>query len=143
MTLKQIAANQRRLTEQYKSCITTRNTIIDSFEKEFNRHVKLICKKQDYKALPIGNELRVAVKNALKKSRNMKRIQADMTEVKARIKATQLECRNNKRLYILTQSAISNEESREILKNKMDYKRAIVNIEKFEIRNEQRAKTGK
>lgn len=143
MTLKQIAANQRRLVAQYKSCLTTRNTIIDSFEKEFNRHVKLVCKKQDYKTLPIGHELRDAVKESLRKSRNMKRIQADMDIVKARIRAAQTECRNNKRLYVATQSAISNEESQENFKNKLDYKRAVVNIEKFEIRNEQRAKTSK
>lgn len=94
--LKQLLSTRRRLIENYKSCLTTRNTIIDKFDVEFNRHVKLICKKQDYKELPPDHELRLSVKDSLKRSRNMKKIQTEMNEVVDRLKNSQIECKNIK-----------------------------------------------
>lgn len=166
MTIKQISATQRRLIEQYKSCITTRNAVIDMFEREFNRHVKLIfgnivnknaietvkdkyrpskdeqstttsneAVKEIINGYPVNHELRISLKDSLKKSRNMKKIQIEMNDVKARLKETQAECRKNKRLYIATQSALSDKG----IKDTEEYKRSIRMIDKFETRNEQRA----
>jgi hypothetical protein len=98
--LNQLLATRRRLIESYKSCLTTRNTIIDKFDLEFNRHVKLICKKQNYKELPVEHDLRLAVKDSLKRSRNMKKIQTEMDEIVERLKISQIECKNIKQEII-------------------------------------------
>ena len=163
--LKHIASTQKRLTEQYKSCLTTRNTIIDMFDREFNRHAKLvfgnIINKNNIELIrdkyrptkdaesnisineainPSEHDLRISLKSSLKKSRNMKKIQGEMDAIKTRIRAAQNECKNNKKLYIATQSA-SSDKGVVSLKDTEEYKKSIRMIDKFGLRNEQRAKT--
>jgi hypothetical protein len=93
MTLKQlntIRANRQRLAESYRSLIATRNTIIDSFDKEYLRHVKLNSKKEDP---------RRALLQSLSKSRNMKKIQKEFLENKLRIKENQSEAKAMKKTF--------------------------------------------
>ena len=93
MTLKQlnnIRTKCSRLAESYRSLIATRNTIIDSFDKEFLRHQKLTAKKENPKE---------ALKESLKKSRNMKKIQKEFIENKSMIKQNQLESKSMKRNF--------------------------------------------
>jgi NADH dehydrogenase FAD-containing subunit len=167
MNLRQIKTNQNRFIEQYKSFLATRNTIIISFENEFNRHVKLIfgnlinktnikliqdkyereerevtpseAVKEIINGYPSNHELRISLKASLKKSRNMKKIQAEMVEIKTRIKEVQIECKNYKRLYSATQSALSDKGITSI-KDTTEYIKTIRMVEKFEKRNKQRAK---
>ena len=169
--LKHIASTQKRLTEQYKSCLTTRNTIIDMFDREFNRHAKLVfgniinknnielirdkyrptkdaesnisineAIKEIINGYPSEHDLRISLKSSLKKSRNMKKIQGEMDAIKTRIRAAQNECKNKKKLYIATQSAFS-DKGVVSLKDTEEYKKSIRMIDKFGLRNEQRAKT--
>ena len=93
MTLKQlnnIRTKCSRLAESYRSLIATRNTIIDSFDKEFLRHQKLTAKKENPKE---------ALKESLKKSRNMKKIQKEFLDNKSMIKQNQLESKSMKRNF--------------------------------------------
>lgn len=93
MTLKQLNAiriNRKRLAETYISLIATRNTIIDCFDKEYKRHVKLNTKKEDPKRSLI---------QSLSKSRNMKKIQKEFLENKLRIKENQTESKSLKKIF--------------------------------------------
>jgi hypothetical protein len=93
MTLKQLNAlrsSRKRLADTYSSLIATRNTIIDSFDKEYSRHVKLTSKKENPKQ---------ALKESLIKSRNMKKIQKDFLENKLRIKVNQAELKAIKKTF--------------------------------------------
>jgi hypothetical protein len=94
MTLKQIAADRKRLAKAYNSLIFTRNITIDNFKKEFDRHVKLTCKKEDPHSSLI---------DSLSRSRNMKRLQKEMTETRGKMKQTQIESKTAKLLYKETQ----------------------------------------
>ena len=125
MNYKQIISLRLRLTKAYQSHLLTRNTIIDSFEEEFNRHVKLIfgsawCRfnakyqaKNNISELPTNHELRVALRVSLKRSRNMKRIQNDLVDTKNRIKQTQIELKNAKTLYKDTLRAMQKEKEQD------------------------------
>lgn len=93
MTLKQLNAirnNRKRLAETYSSLIATRNTIIDSFDKEYKRHVKLNTKKEDP---------RRSLLESISKSRNMKKIQKEFLENKQRIKENQSEAKALKKIF--------------------------------------------
>ena len=106
IVLKQLASNQRRFIDTYKSLIQTRNLVVDQFNTEFNRHVKLVCKKQNPKDLPINHELRQSLRQSLQKSRNMKRIQKEMTDIRIRIKDVQQQCKQSKMDYKSNQRLI-------------------------------------
>ena len=97
MTLKQIFAERRRLAKSYQSLCATRNITIDNFDKEFNRHVKLTCKK---------NNPHFSLLESLSKSRNMKRLQAEMTDTRNRMKQLQKESKNAKLLYKSTERTL-------------------------------------
>ena len=93
MTLQQlntIAINRKRLAEAFRSLISTRNTIIDSFDKEYLRHVKLTAKKENPKE---------ALKLSLSKSRNIKKIQKEFLDNKNRIKENQLDAKMLKKTF--------------------------------------------
>jgi len=93
MTLKQLNSVRTkciRLAEAYRGLISTRNTIIDSFDKEFLRHQKLTAKKENPKE---------ALKESLEKSRNMKKIQKEFLENKTMIKQNQSESKSMKKIF--------------------------------------------
>jgi len=83
MTLKQLnqmTSERSRLGQAFRSLLATRNTIIDSFQNEFQRHFKLTSKKPNsHKALL----------DSLSRSRNMKKLQKEFLEIKTRIKENQ------------------------------------------------------
>jgi hypothetical protein len=88
--LNAISTNRKRIAESFRSLISTRNTIIDSFDKEYQRHVKLTSKKENPKE---------ALKLSLSKSRNIKKIQKEFLDNKNRIKENQLEAKMLKKTF--------------------------------------------
>ena len=103
MTLKQLHtldSNRKRLAESFRSLISTRNTIIDSFDKEYNRHVKLTSKKE---------EPRKALLDSILRSRNMKKIQKEFLENKTRIKENQAEAKLVKQTFQQARSTYESE----------------------------------
>ena len=97
MTLKQlnaIAAERQRLAKAFQNLLASRNILIDSFQAEYNRHVKLTDKKENPKAALLDN---------LSRSRNMKKIQKEFLDIKSRIKLNQLEAKKSKKSYQLAQ----------------------------------------
>jgi len=98
MTLKQISADRKRLAKAYNNLSFTRNITIDNFQKEFDRHVKLTSKKENPHLSLIDSLLR---------SRNMKRLQKEMTETRGKMKQTQTESKAAKLLYKSTQKLLS------------------------------------
>ena len=107
MTLKEITALRNRLTNDYRLVFTTRNIIVLNFEREYNRHVKLICKKQDPKQLPSDHELRIALRESLRKSRNMKRFQKEMTDARNKMIEIQNSRKVAKNCFKATQRELS------------------------------------
>ena len=115
MTLKEITALRNRLTNDYRLIYTTRNILILNFEKEYDRHVKLICKKQDPKQLPADHILRISLRESLIKSRNMKRFQKEMNDAKTKMAEIQISRKIAKNCFKATQrelSEISKQESK-------------------------------
>lgn len=87
MTLEQvhqIGKERKILASDFRSLIFSRNTIIDSFQLEYNRHVKLTLKKPNQ---------REALLDSLSRSRNMKKLQKEFLENKERIKDKQMACK--------------------------------------------------
>ncbi len=111
MNLKQIAAEKKYLTDAHIGLLYTKNSIIDNFNAEYERHVKLACpgyssidtrtedakkmgiprKKLDPKILSKTNPLKIQLNNALKRSRNMKKYKEEMISTKNRIKENRIE----------------------------------------------------
>lgn len=93
MTLTQLNSLQRerkRLAEAFKSLLQSRNMIIDNFQTEYERHVKLTAKKENP---------REALLLSLSKSRNMKRLQKEFLDMKKRIIENQRESKLLKKTW--------------------------------------------
>ena len=83
----QIGRERKILAGDFRSLIFSRNTIIDSFQAEYNRHIKLTAKKLNS---------REALLDSLSRSRNMKKIQKEFLDNKERIKSKQAACKEAK-----------------------------------------------
>lgn len=88
--LNQLSSERVRLAQAFRSLLSSRNTIIDSFQNEYLRHVKLTAKKP---------EARKALLDSLSRSRNMKKIQKEFLDNKARLKENQKESKLIKMTY--------------------------------------------
>lgn len=100
MTLKQISLEKRRLAEAYRSLITSRYMIIDSLDREYDRHLRLTIKKESME------DPKKILNDSLSKSRNMKKFQREMTDIKKLIRDNQTRCKNLKVLYKETEKNI-------------------------------------
>ena len=88
--LNRILIERKRLAVAYNSLITSRNIAIDMLDKEYLRHVKLTHKKEDpHSALLLS----------LSKSRNLKRFQRELKEIKNLIKENQAQSKRLKSYY--------------------------------------------
>jgi len=93
MTLKQlnsISNERKRLAQAFQSLLSSRNIIIDNFQSEYNRHVKLTAKKASPKK---------ALLESLSRSRNMKKIQKEFLTIKSLIKENQKQSKMIKKTY--------------------------------------------
>ena len=95
MTLKEISLEIRELARAYNNQLYSRNIIIDDFNREYERHVKL-NKYNDRQILLLS----------LSKSRNMKKLQKDLIEVKNNIKNIQSNSKKFKMLYKGTEKSL-------------------------------------
>ena len=88
--LYRIFIERSRLSTAYNSLISSRNITIDMLDKEYLRHVKLTQKKEDPRA---------ALINSLSKSRNIKRLQKELLDIKIRLKENQAQAKRLKDFY--------------------------------------------
>lgn len=88
--LNRILSERRRLAQTFQSLLLSRNTIVDDFQREYLRHVKLTAKKEN---------ARVALLVSLSRSRNMKKIQKEFLTIKSLIKDTQKQSKLTKKTY--------------------------------------------
>jgi hypothetical protein len=88
--LNRLLIERKRLAAAYQSLITSRNIAIDMLDKEYERHVKLNKKKEDPHA---------ATLLSLSKSRNLKRFQKELTQIKSLIKENQSQAKRLKVYY--------------------------------------------
>lgn len=88
--LYRLFIERKRLAAAYNSLISSRNIIIDMLDKEYLRHVKLTKKKDDP---------RVALITSLSKSRNIKKIQKELLDIKSRLKENQAQAKRLKDFY--------------------------------------------
>lgn len=93
MTLEQIhqiGKERKRLAKAFLSLLASRNSVIDSFDKEYARHVRLTAKKDNPKQ---------ALKDSLDRSRNMKKFQIEMNSIKNLIRTNQMQSYNSKKVH--------------------------------------------
>lgn len=122
MTLKQLhqmTSDRKRLAEAFRSLLCTRNTIVDSFQNEYIRHLKLFYKVTFIKneveegeeetttmvATPKSEDSRKSLLDSLSRSRNMKKIHKSFLEIKKAIKENQEECKKCKISFQKARSA--------------------------------------
>lgn len=112
MTLRQLNSFQRereRLAEAFRSLLQSRNIIIDNFQAEYERHVKLTSKRENPR-----EELLLS----LSKSRNMKRLQSEFLDIKNRIIQNQRESKLLKKTWQLARQSYVKEIRTEALYHK-------------------------
>jgi hypothetical protein len=88
--LYRLFIERKRLAAAYNSLISSRNIIIDMLDKEYLRHVKLTQKKDE----PIA-----ALITSLSKSRNIKKFQRELLDIKNRLKENQAQAKRLKDFY--------------------------------------------
>jgi adenylate kinase family enzyme len=88
--LNHILIERKRLAAAYQSLITSRNIAIDILDKEYERHVKLNKKSENPHA---------ALLSSLSKSRNIKRFQKELMQIKNLIKENQAQAKKLKVYY--------------------------------------------
>ena len=133
MTLKQlnqITSERKRLALAFRSLLATRNTVIDSFQAEYLRHLKLYHKvsydeNEEMIIKPKSKDSKQLLISSLLRSRNMKKIQKEFLDNKTRIKDNQKECKMLKKTF---QKARSNYEAEIIESRKNDKPKPIFTV---------------